>query len=355
MPDRILVTGGAGFVGSTLAFALKRAYPGAKVQALDNLRRRGGELNLPRLRRVGIEFVHGDVRRPEDLESLSADLILECSAEPSVQAGYGESPDYLIQSNLIGCYNCLELARKRQATFVFLSTSRVYPTAALNGLVWAEDDTRFRWRDEQELPAASAAGIAEGFTTQGARSLYGMTKLAAELMIEEYGDAYGLRYVINRCGLLAGPWQMGKSDQGVVALWVAAHRLGRPLRYIGYGGTGKQVRDVLHVDDLADLILDQVRHFDLYGARTFNVGGGLQNSLSLLEMTEVCRQIGGRSIPVEPSPEPRKADLRIYLSDARRVQAVRGWRPQRSPRQTLQDIHAWICANEQELGPVLAA
>ena len=236
------------------------------MYALDNLRRRGSELNLPRLREAGVRFVHGDVRRPEDLAELpeAPEAIVECSAEPSAQSGYGGSPEYLVQTNLVGCYNCLELARRAKAAFLFLSTSRVYPAARVNALAFEESGTRFVLSERQAVAGASGQGIGEDFPLEGARSLYGMTKLAAELMIAEYGDAYGVPYVIDRCGLIAGPWQMGKTDQGVVALWMAAHYFKRPLSYIGFGGTGKQVRDILHVDDLCDLVAEQIRHFDRY-------------------------------------------------------------------------------------------
>jgi len=127
MSQRVLVTGGAGFVGSSLALGLAQRHPDWSIVALDNLKRRGSELNLPRLKQAGIEFVHGDIRNPEDLDPsvLKPTLILECSAEPSVMAGYG-SPGYLLQTNLVGTINCLELARSTQADFVFLSTRRVF-------------------------------------------------------------------------------------------------------------------------------------------------------------------------------------------------------------------------------------
>ncbi len=126
MHERILVTGGAGFVGATLAAAFKERHPEIEVIAFDNLRRRGSELNLAKLRDAGVVFIHGDVRSPADLASIGEppDLILECSAEPSAQAGYGGSPAYLIDTNLAGCFNCLELARRSKAAFVFISTSR---------------------------------------------------------------------------------------------------------------------------------------------------------------------------------------------------------------------------------------
>ena len=355
MPDRILVTGGAGFAGSTLALSLRQSCPNATVWALDNLHRRGAELNLPRLAKAGVRFVHGDVRSPGDLAALpeAPDLIIECSAEPSAQAGYGGSPAYLIDSNLMGCYHCLELARQARADFIFLSTSRVYPFAALNRLAVAEDETRYRLLDEQPLPGASAAGIAEEFPLAGARSLYGMTKLAAELMVEEYADAYGLRAIVNRCGLLAGPWQMGKTDQGVIAFWVAAHYFRRRLSYIGFGGRGKQVRDMLHVDDLADLIAEQIRYFDLYTKQPWNAGGGLECSLSLVELTALCEEVTGNRLEIGAVAETRPADVRVFLTDSRRLQAVNGWKPKRSARDIVADIQQWIRREEDLVRAIL--
>jgi CDP-paratose 2-epimerase len=351
----ILVTGGAGFVGSNLAIALRRGLPQAEVIALDNLRRRGSELNLQRLRAAGVRFVQGDIRCMEDLTDWggSPDLILECSAEPSVLAGYGSSPEYLIRTNLLGCFHCLELARRARADFVFVSTSRIYPYRLLNQLAYVEEESRYALAAEQPFPGVSPLGISEEFPLTGARSPYGMTKLASELMVEEYGDAYGLRFIVNRCGLLTGPWQMAKSDQGVIALWAAAHCYGRPLSYIGFGGSGKQVRDFLHIDDFSDLILDQLTHFDSYAGGQFNVGGGLACSLSLLETTRLCQEVSGKSLQITPSAEERPADIRIYLSDHRRVSAVRGWRPQRGPRQTLQSIHDWLVAEESTVKSVI--
>src|SRR5262249_2600580 len=157
-----------------------------------NLRRRGSELNVPGLRDAGVKFVHGDVRRSEDLAGIAPEpeLIVECSAEPSALAGYDSSPEYLVHTNLVGCFNCLEIARRVHADFLFISTSRVYPTERLNSLEFVEAPTRFELVGQQKQPGASEFGISEDFPLDGARSLYGMSKLAAELMVEEYGDAY---------------------------------------------------------------------------------------------------------------------------------------------------------------------
>jgi len=350
---RILVTGGAGFVGSTMALGLKAEYPGSQVIALDNLKRRGSELNLPRFKAADIYFVHGDIRNPEDLDAdlLRPDLILECSAEPSVLAGYS-SPGYVLQTNLVGTIHCLELARKTGADFVFLSSSRVYPIEAIKRLAYQETATRLELV-EQTVPGASIEGIAETFPLEGVRSLYGATKLASELLIAEYADAYGLRTVINRCGVLTGPWQMGKVDQGVFALWMLAHYFERPLKYIGFGGRGKQVRDFLHVADLVDLVKLQLEGWQSVQGEVFNVGGGVDNSLSLLETTRLCQEITGRTIPIEGVPEERPGDIPIFITDSRKVKAKLGWQPQRNARQTLTDIYAWVDQQAEVLKAVL--
>lgn len=357
MYKRILITGGAGFAGSSLAIFLAQQLEGVAIWALDNLKRRGSERNLPRLAAAGVRFFHGDVRNPEDLFSLPGepDLIIECSAEPSAQAGYGSPCTYLIETNLQGCFHCLELARRSGADFLFVSTSRVYPYRALNEIEFVEAPTRFELAEKQSLPGMSRRGTAEEFPLEGPRSLYGMTKLSAELMTEEFADAYGFRYVIDRFGVLTGPHQMGKVDQGVVALWVGAHFYRRPLSYIGFGGTGKQVRDFLHIDDFCDLVLDQIRHFDVYCNRRWNVGGGREHSLSLLELTELARQATGNVVPIESVPDNRPADVRIYLTDASRVSAVRGWQPRRDAATTVADIARWIDSDRDALAPLFLA
>jgi CDP-paratose 2-epimerase len=355
MREHILVTGGAGFVGSSLCIALRHAFPETRVTAFDNLKRRGSEFNLPRLAAEGVLFVHGDVRSQADLAAVrpAPDLIIECSAEPSAQAGYGGSPDYLIHTNLTGCYHCLELARTVRADFIFLSTSRVYPFPELNALAYTEEETRYSLKPEQRVPGASAWGISEKFPLDGPRSLYGMTKLNAELMVEEYADAYGIRFIIDRFGLLTGPYQMAKSDQGVIALWVAAHFYRKPLAYIGFGGSGKQVRDFLHVEDFCDLIVDQIRQFALYQGRRWNAGGGVRHSLSLLEATALCQEITGNTIEIKPRLEDRPADVRIYLTDNRAVSGVNGWSPRRDAAATLGDIHEWLVQEAEQYRGIL--
>ena len=350
---RILITGGAGFVGGNLATAIAGRNPDFEVVALDNLMRRGSELNLPRLREAGVEFVHGDVREPADLAAAGPfDAMVECSAEPSVLAATATA-SYSVQTNLVGAFNCLERARQEDASLVFLSTSRVYPVAPQLSLKLDEAETRFEIAAEQPVPGASPAGVSEDFPLTGARTLYGANKLAAELLIAEYADAFGLRAVVNRCGVIAGPWQMGKVDQGVFSWWLLSHHFGRPLAYIGYGGSGKQVRDLLHIDDLVALVERQLADPESWSGITANVGGGRECSLSLRETTELCRELTGNEVPVGANPETRPGDVPIYLSDCSRLFALTSWRPHKSAKDVLGDLLKWAVEHEDSLAQAL--
>ncbi len=352
--ERVLVTGAAGFVGSSLALALAERHPGTEVVAFDNLRRRGSELNLPRLAEAGVRFLHGDVRHRADLEHAGDfDALVECSAEPSALAGGRGDEDYALHSNLVGAYHCLQLARSRGAQLVFISTSRVYPYEKLNELRFRETDSRWELADEQPERGASAVGIAEEFPLEGPRTLYGATKLAAELLVAEYAAAYGLRTVVNRCGVIAGPWQMGKVDQGVFTYWMLGHYFRRELKYIGFGGSGKQVRDLVHVQDLVELVIDQLARPAEWAGATVNVGGGRRCSLSLLETTELCRQLTGNHLAIAAAAETRPGDVRVYVSDCARLYGRSSWRPRRGPAEVLEDIFRWITDHERALKSAL--
>jgi CDP-paratose 2-epimerase len=351
----ILVTGGAGFVGSALALATKRVVPGCSVVALDNLRRRGSELRIDELRDAGIEFVHGDVRNPEDLElgGRPIDYLIECSAEPSVLAGFNESPRYVLETNLGGTINCLELARERGTKVIFLSTSRVYPTATVNRLAFAEQPTRFLLSRAQEIQGASHQGIAESFPLDGPRTFYGMSKLASEMLLEEYATAYGLSHATIRFGVISGPGQMGKVEQGVFSLWMARHLWGESLTYKGWGGTGNQVRDVVHIDDARDLVFAMLANWETVQGRTFNAGGGGDISASLLEATAACEEITGRRLRFSSLPETHPSDVRLYVTDNTSITGMIGWRPTRGVRQILGDLYDWMRRDEHRLRPIL--
>ena len=350
-----LITGGAGFIGSNLAVYLKEREASCPVIAFDNLRRRGSVLNLPRLKKAGVKFVRGDIRSVRDLAKTGPfSVMIECSAEPSVLSGVvTDTPWSVIDNNLVGTVRCLDHAAKHQADVIFLSTSRVYPIEPLEALSYRRTRTRFEWTDRQKVRGASHRGIAEDFPLEGYRSFYGASKLCSEFLISEYRKYFGVRSVINRCGVVAGPWQMGKIDQGVAALWVARHFWKRRLDYIGYGGMGKQVRDLLHVKDLCELIHLELKQMKTLNGQTFNVGGGARVSASLLELTELCRRITGNRMRIGSVRRVRPADLRIYVSDCAKLKAHTGWEPKRGVEEIIGDIHDWIRLNSRILEPVL--
>jgi len=355
MQKKILITGGAGFVGSSLAIKIKKKYPDYSIYCLDNLKRRGSELNLPRLAVHGIKFVHGDIRNKEDFYPFESDIttIIEASAEPSVLAGINNSPDYLINTNLTGTINCLYLAAKLRADFLFISTSRVYPIETINKALFTATDSRFELSEKQEIRGISRKGIAEDFPIEGFRSFYGATKLSSEFLIQEFNKFYNIRTVINRCGVLTGPWQMGKVDQGVIVLWVARHFWILELSYFGYGGKGKQARDILHIDDLGELIDFQIHNMNKLNGSIFNVGGGEKISVSLKELTAICQKVTGNKIHIAEIEEGRQADIRIYISDNSLVSSVTRWQPTTNVESIVTDIYRWIKNNEALLKPIL--
>jgi CDP-paratose 2-epimerase len=217
-----------------------------------------------------------------------------------------------------------------------------------------------RQGDRLALPSGSAgggwsaaAGIGESFPLAGSRSMYGATKLASELLIEEYRAMYGLRAVVNRCGVLAGPWQMGKVDQGFMVLWMARHVYGGELAYTGFGGEGLQVRDILHIDDLYDLLLLQLRQLDRHAGAIYNVAGGADRSVSLRELTGLCRRLTGKLLQIGHVAETRPADVPYFVGDSNCVQASTGWRPQRRLDALLEDIHRWVVDQRVQLEPIL--
>ena len=298
---RILITGACGFVGSTLALGLKEGWPKWKLIGLDNLIRPGSELNRPALRRRGVPLVHGDIRSPSDLETLPrCDWILDAAANPSVLAGVDgkTSSRQLVEHNLIGTINLLERARDWRSGFLMLSTSRVYSVRELGAIPVRVRGDRFDPRvDAAGMAGLSRRGVAEVFSTEPPLSLYGSSKRASEILACEYADAFGLPVFVNRCGVLAGAGQFGRIDQGIFSFWIHSWRAKRPLKYIGFNGTGHQVRDCLHARDLLPLIARQMEKPDARAPRVLNVSGGVAQSASLRELSAWCRQrFGARRI-----------------------------------------------------------
>jgi len=361
---KILITGGCGFVGAQMAFHFQQR--GHRVIAADNLVRRGGEINLPNFRRYGIEFIHADVRNPEDLESLPAgiDLICDCSAQPSVVTGYA-NPLFDITNNAIGLVHVLEFARKRGCPLIFWSSNRVYSADKTNLPPHCATSTRLDWDAEayaKQFEGKGNAlqgfdpqhGFSEEFTLEGReRSIYGLSKLMADLACQEYAGAFGMKVVINRFGVISGEGQFGKSDQGWVAWWAVAFSFGLPLKYIGW--KGKQVRDILFIEDVCRLVECQLNHLDKISGEVFNVGGGRANSLSLVEGTHILREKLGRDVPFTYEDQPRKADQSIYMTDNRKAERLLGWKPKVSVSEGYDRILAWIKENETHLRSMYAA
>jgi CDP-paratose 2-epimerase len=358
---RMLITGGAGFVGSRLAMLYRDAEPQAEIVAFDNLKRRGAELNLPLFAARNISFVHGDVRSQTDLDGLPGgggfDIVIDAAAEPSVHAGTSGSPSYVLETNLGGTLNLLEAVRMRGGcgAFLFLSTSRVYSIAPLRDIALTEGETRFEIGGDQSTPGITPDGISESFPTDTARSLYGASKLASELIVQEYAETYKIPAVINRCGVIAGPGQFGKIDQGVFTLWVANHYFNKGLRYTGFGGQGKQVRDLLHPDDLFRLLRAQMAKIHDVSGQVFNAGGGRHVSVSLAELTTLCQKATGRSVPIGSDLATSAVDIPLYLSDSRKAANAFGWAPHKDPAVIVDEIADWLASNESALRPLFGA
>lgn len=350
----ILVTGGAGFIGSNLAINLAKENPNITIISLDNLKRRGSETSLQEFRKwSNIRFFHGDIRNDEDLQFKGKiDLIIECSAEPSVLAGH-DNPKYLVNTNLLGTINCLELARKHKAAFIFLSTSRVYPVRLLSTIKYSQAETRFNLDKKQAIAGVTEKGISESFPLEGYRSLYGTSKLASEFLINEYAQLYGLSVVINRCGLVAGPRQMGKTDQGVVTHWIIKHLWGKEITYIGFNGSGKQVRDVLHVSDLYNALKWQIANLPKVRSNVFNLGGGPENAISLFELTTIVQKVTGKTIKIKREKSNRRDDIPLYITDYSKFHRMSGWKPKITPTQTVKDIFSWLKSDQKQLKPIL--
>lgn len=347
----ILITGGAGFVGSSMAYLFREKFPQKRIVCFDNLKRRGSELNLSKFKALDIEFVHGDVRHLEDLLSIDGnfDLMLEASAEPSVHAGVDGDVKYLLDTNLYGTINCLEFAKKKVAKTIFLSTSRVYSIEALREIPLIENKTRFEIDSNlNEFVGLSQNGINEEFETKRYRSLYGTTKLSSEMLIQEYCQNFNMDLIVNRCGVIAGRGQWGKVDQGVFTLWVANHFFKKNLKYTGFGGTGKQVRDLIHPSDLFNLILKQFEKNNNSAGQPFNVGGGLASSTSMCELTSLCQEVTGNQIQIDPFPETNKMDIPLYISDNSKVSKAYDWNVIKNSKDIVIDIYEWL-SEEKEL------
>ena len=337
---RVLVTGICGFVGSTLALEFLRRTPGIEIIGVDNLSRPGSELNRQAWKRRGVRFVHGDIRLASDLEGLPAvDWVLDAAANPSVLAGVGDhtSSRQLLEHNLIGTINLLEFCKRAAAGLLMLSTSRVYSQRRLAELKMdVRDDAFVPILQDGEPPGLTPGGITEAFSTEAPLSLYGASKLASEVLALEYAAAFDLPVYVNRCGVLAGAGQFGKPDQGIFSFWLHAYRNRRPLTFIGFDGTGHQVRDCLHARDLAPLLLKQMAAGGKHGG-IVNVGGGGDHAMSLRQLTDWCaRRFGSHDIG--RGLMDRFYDVPWLVLNTHRAAQVWDWRPSTALDDILEEI-----------------
>ena len=341
---KILVTGGAGFIGTNLAIYF--ANKGHHVISMDNLARRGTENSLPQLKKHNVKFIHGDIRNKEDFLHhhlpTDIDIILNTAAEPSAISGY-QNPEFVIQNNTIGMLNVLEFARKINASVIQWSTNKVYCGEKINSIKRKEKETRYIITDEKYKQ-----GIPETFSIDGGHhSIYGLSKAMSDVMCQEYSKAFNVKTVINRFSCLCGPYQWGMCTQGWYAWWAIAFHFKLPLQYIGW--EGKQVRDILYIDDIAQLVDLEIENINAINGEVFNIGGGPKFTMSLIEATDYLKDKYGYGVPIELIKETRKADHCVYVSDIRKARKRLGWKPEVSPKEAFDNIISWVKKDENLL------
>ncbi|TAK94116.1 MAG: NAD-dependent epimerase/dehydratase family protein [Verrucomicrobia bacterium] len=330
---RILITGICGFVGSALARGFREGWPDWEIVGIDNYVRAGSEQNRLALRALGVKLFHGDIRSAADLETIpKCNWIIDAAANPSVLAGVDgkTSSRQLIEHNLGGTINMLELAKAWNAGLIILSTSRVYSVRSLAAISVAPNGDRFDpTASGNNLPGFSSNGVAESSSTEPPLSLYGTTKRASELLALEYADVFKLPIYVNRCGVLAGAGQFGKIDQGIFSFWIHSYKRKRPLKYIGFDGSGRQVRDCLHARDLLPLLAKQMTTPRKDAPRVINVSGGLKQSASLKQLSDWCASRFGET-PVASDKTTRPFDVPWLVLDSALAEKTWGWQPQTS-------------------------
>ena len=334
---KILITGGCGFVGSNIAIYLKKNLKKVQIYSLDNLSRKGSSLNKKRLNKKKIKNFNINIENFNKLKLLPKfNLIIDCCAEPAIEASKYDT-DRVFNTNLLGTFNVLKKCIKDNANIIFLSSSRVYSIEKLRYLVKKTNLSK---------PLKINYKINENFVTSSVSSLYGFTKLASEKLIQEMFYKTNLKFIINRFGVIAGPWQFGKQDQGFVPLWVAKHFLKKKLSYIGFGGKGHQVRDILHINDACEIILIQIKKIKKINNKIFNIGGEINNSISLKDLTIKCEELTKNKIKFKSVLKTSSYDIPYYVTDNSKLKKIYKWKPSRNIDKILKDIYNWLSNNK---------
>ncbi len=339
MRRRFLITGGAGFIGVNAVHRLLSR--GEEVTVYDNLSRHGTEANVAWLRQAhgedSFRLVVADVRDAEALRQAarSADVIIHLAAQVAVTTSV-DDPRHDFEVNALGTFNVLEAARLsgNRPIVLYASTNKVY--GGMEDVVVVEDATRYRYRD-------LALGVAE---TQPLdfHSPYGCSKGAGDQYVRDYARIYGLPTVVLRQSCIYGPRQMGVEDQGWIAWFVIAAVTGRPITIYG---DGKQVRDVLYVDDLLDVYDAAIERIDVAAGQVYNIGGGPAHTMSVWsEFAPLLERALGRSIAVAYG-DWRPGDQKVYVSDIRKAQRELGWSPRVGVEEGVQRLVSWVIENRQ--------
>jgi CDP-paratose 2-epimerase len=336
---RVLITGGAGFIGCNLAHHLARR--GHQVHVLDSLARPGSERNLAWLRETvgeALTFTQADVRDAAAVTAAAAgaDAIFHFAAQVAVTSSVVD-PVYDFEVNARGTLNVLEAARRHGSAVFYTSTNKVY--GGMEDVPIVELPTRYAYAD---LPW----GVSEQQPLDF-HSPYGCSKGAADQYVRDYARIYGLRTVVFRMSCIYGERQFGNEDQGWVAHFLIAAVLGRPITIYG---DGKQVRDLLHVDDLVRAFELAWEQLDTTAGRVYNIGGGPANALAIwAEFGPLLEELLGRPVPVGYGPW-RPGDQRVYITDVRRAAAEFGWQPTIGAREGITRLLRWVQANRELFG-----
>ena len=332
----ILITGGCGFVGTNLSLYLKSKK--FNVYTLDNLSRKGSKFNYTVLKKKKIKNFRINIANYKKLKGLRKfDLIIDCCAEAAVEVSR-KKIDEVFNTNLIGTFNILKKAKRDKSKIIFLSSSRVNSIKNINKIIGNNSNLKKKLQINKLID--------DKFENSRPKSLYGFTKLASEMLIEEFNYAFGLKYIINRCGVISGPLQFGKQDQGFVSLWVIHHIMKKKLSYIGYGGHGNQVRDVLHIDDLCELIHKQIKIINKIYNKLYTVGGSKISYTSLKNLTKICQNITGNKISIDKKRSTSIYDIPYFITDNRKVSRAYKWRPKKNINKIVYDITTWINNNK---------